>query len=189
MFAICGCSSTEERCRRLAPIFLLNSLDGSPLGGPRPTPTSPGHPRFCLPGRAGPAACLRAADRRSVREPGSRRRGYVTQPRGPPMGRDPGSSRFALVREGKPREWVTARCRSNGRRLLRPGGRSASTRTGLRGSTGRVGGWGDGAVVDLARGDPPRGPAYFQATWGRHAMTPSVRARTSGEARQVATAS
>ena len=27
------------------------------------------------------------------------------------------------------------------------------------------------------------------ATWGLHAMTPSVRARTSGEARQVATAS
>ena len=27
------------------------------------------------------------------------------------------------------------------------------------------------------------------ATWGRHAMTPSVRARTSGEARHVATAS
>ena len=27
------------------------------------------------------------------------------------------------------------------------------------------------------------------ATWGRHATTPSVRARTAGEARQVATAS
>src|SRR5882672_12101332 len=29
----------------------------------------------------------------------------------------------------------------------------------------------------------------LHATWGLHAMTPSVRARTSGEARQVATAS
>ena len=108
------------------------------------------HPHFCLPGRAGLAACLRAADRRSVREPGSRRRGLATRPRGLPMGRDPGSSRFALVREGKARGrgvsvWRPVSWRQRRRclrhpllpsRPSRPGCVSASRRSSFRARAG-----------------------------------------------------